>query len=299
MASLAYQVKGLCLRHPTGSKATQAQRVKSLCAITKQLKALGYKLKDLKNLKPKHAEALLNHWKGEGLSVGTIKNRMAHLRFLADAVGKPSLFKNNEEYGIERRQMHTGDKSQRLDHEKLATIPDEHIKLALRLQSAFGLRREEALKFKPSLADKGDKIALKASWCKGGRPRTIPITHPKQREILAEAHALAGEGSLIPAHSKYIEQLKKYENLTLKAGLKNNHGLRHQYAQWRYKVLTGMEVPAKSGTPFNQLTAQQKELDQFARLTISEELGHSRIEITNVYLGGRRNGQQRNQKTNK
>ena len=293
MASLAYQVKGLCLRHPTGSKATQAQRVKSLCAITKQLKALGYKLKDIKNLKPKHAEALLDHWKSEGISTGTIKNRMAHLRFLADAVGKPSLFKSNEDYGIESRRFHTGDKAKPLDHSKLDTIADEHVKMALRLQAAFGLRREEAMKFTPSLADKGDFIALKASWCKGGRPRTIPITHPKQRDILTEAHALAGTGSLIPAHRLYIQHLKIYENLTLKAGLKNNHGLRHQYAQWRYKVLTGMNPPAKDGIPFNKMTAQQKELDQFARLKITEELGHGRTDVTNVYLGGRRNGQQR------
>jgi hypothetical protein len=47
--------------------------------------------------------------------------------------------------------------------------------MSLRLQAAFGLRREEAVKFQPSYADRGDRLALKASWCKGGRAREIPV----------------------------------------------------------------------------------------------------------------------------
>jgi hypothetical protein len=123
---------------------------------------------------------------------------------------------------------------------------------------------------------------------KGNRARSIPITHAKQRHILNEARELAGNGSLIPSHKSYVKHLKTYENLTLKAGLKNNHGLRHNYAQWRYKILTQMEIPSISGVPFSTLTKEQKELDQYARQVISHELGHGRIDITNVYLGGRK-----------
>ena len=39
--------------------------------------------------------------------------------------------------------------------------------------AAFGLRMEEALKFQPRLADKGDYIALKPNWCKGGAQRFV------------------------------------------------------------------------------------------------------------------------------
>jgi integrase len=47
--------------------------------------------------------------------------------------------------------------------------------MSLRLQRAFGLRREEAIKLQPRWADRGDHLQLKASWTKGGRERTVPI----------------------------------------------------------------------------------------------------------------------------
>jgi hypothetical protein len=81
----------------------------------------------------------------------------------------------------------------------------------LRLQQAFGLRREEALKIRPHWADRGEHLQLKASWTKGGRARTVPIRTAKQTYLLKEAKVLAGQGSLIPAKRSYIEQLRIYE----------------------------------------------------------------------------------------
>ena len=48
--------------------------------------------------------------------------------------------------------------------------------MSLELQQAFGLRREEAMKFQPSFADQGDHIRLKGSWTKGGKAwvRVLP-----------------------------------------------------------------------------------------------------------------------------
>ena len=65
-------------------------------------------------------------------------------------------------------------------------------------QQAFGLRKEESIKFIPPYADVGDKLILKSSWTKGGLSREIPIRTEAQRQVLREAHALAGKGSLIP-----------------------------------------------------------------------------------------------------
>jgi hypothetical protein len=138
--------------------------MKNLCAMAQKLKDLGYKVRNISNLKPKHVDALFDTWKTEGLSIGTVKNRMAHVRFWAESVGKSSILKTNKDYGLENRTMHNGDKSQRLDMDKLQTVDEKHVQMSLRLQSAFGLRREEAMKFTPSLADKGDYITLKASW---------------------------------------------------------------------------------------------------------------------------------------
>lgn len=57
-------------------------------------------------------------------------------------------------------------------------------KQGFQLQSAFGLRREEAIKFSPNYAIKDDHIKLKASRTKGGRARTVPIRNDEQRQLL-------------------------------------------------------------------------------------------------------------------
>ena len=169
--------------------------------------------------------------------------------------------------------------------EALDKVRDEHVRMSLELQQAFGLRREEAIKFQPSFADRGDHLVLKSSWTKGGRERTIPIRTEAQRDVLNRARRLAGVGSLIPSHRIYVQQLRIYEGNTLRAGLSNMHGLRHAYAQNRYEELTGWQAPAAGGPNAKTLTPEQRETDRQARLTISRELGHEREQITAAYCG--------------
>ena len=126
---------------------------------------------------------------------------------------------------------------------------------------------------------------LKASWCKGGREREIPIRTARQREVLDQAHRLVRRGSMIPSGRSYVEQVKLYERQTAAVGLHKLHGLRHAYAQERYKELTGWEPPVAGGKPSAKLTREEKALDREARMTISRELGHEREQITAVYLG--------------
>ena len=157
--------------------------------------------------------------------------------------------------------------------------------MSLELQAAFGLRREEAIKFIPSYADRDDTLVLKDTWTKGGKARELPIRTEKQREVLKRAHQLAGRGSLIPADRTYIQQLRVYEGHTARAGLSKLHGLRHAYAQQRYEELTGWPRPAAGGPTRSTLTVGQKTNDTEARLTISHELGHEREAVTAIYLG--------------
>ena len=103
--------------------------------------------------------------------------------------------------------------------------------MSLQLQATFGLRREEAIKFQPSYADRGDYIALKGSWDEGRAWRIVPITTAEQRDVLHAAHRLAGTGSLIPADKTYIQQRHVYDGQCKAAGLSHMHGLRHQYAR--------------------------------------------------------------------
>jgi integrase len=156
--------------------------------------------------------------------------------------------------------------------------------MSLALQDAFGLRREEAIKFSPSYAE-GDHLELKASWTKGGKARSIPIRSPLQRAVLDRAHQLAGKGSLIPSDRNYRQQLRIYEGQTIRAGLSRMHGLRHAYAQRRYEELTGWAPPTAGGPAVKLLPVEQRKVDREARLMISHELGHERVSIVRIYIG--------------
>lgn len=192
---------------------------------------------------------------------------------------------DNTQLGVAERRYVTNVSKARELGSGLDLVTDAHVRMSLQLQAAFGLRREEAIKFQPSYGDRGDHIALKGSWTKGGRERTVPITTTEQRDVLQAAHRLAGTGSLIPAHKTFIQQRHVYDGQCKAAGLSNMHGLRHRYAQMRYETLTGWKSSAAGGPGTAQLDLSRRLADQHVRQQISRELGHERVKVTAVYLG--------------
>ncbi len=287
MRDLNFQLKQLCQRNRDGSFATQRDRERVLDLVASQLRDLGYRHMRADSLRSKHVERLVANWKAAGLAVGTIKNRLAELRWWAEKIGKPSVVaRDNAHYGIGQRQFVTNaSKARDVTADDLSKITDPYTQASLKLAAAFGLRRAESIKIQPAWADRGDRLALKSTWTKGGRAREIPIRTEAQRQILQDAKHLAGRGSLIPAERNYVQQLRRFEHQCAAAGVRRVHRLRHQYAQARYRELTGWRAPAAGGPRSKALTPEQKELDREARLTISRELGHEREQITAVYLG--------------
>lgn len=287
MKELAFSFKQLTTRNRDGSLATQANRQRMLSQFADQLHAQGFKKLKAEDLKGRHVSALLETWKQDDISAATMKNRMSVVRWWAEKVGKQSvLSRDNTSYGIGNRVYVTNEsKAVELDRSKLDAVTNSHVKLSLELQSAFGLRREESIKFNVSYADKGDHILLKPSWTKGGKERSVMVRNNQQRELLDRIKQFAGNGSLIPPDKNYYQQKNTYEKQTVKADLHKNHGLRHQYAQDRYKEITGRLAPAAGGKTSKELNQQEKALDHTARLQISKELGHEREQITAVYLG--------------
>jgi integrase len=125
---------------------------------------------------------------------------MSCLRWWAEKVNKRNVVaRSNETYGIPDRQFVAPEsKAKDLEDAQLARVRDENVRMSLRLQRAFGLRREEAIKLQPRWADRGDHLQLKASWTKGGRERAVPIRTEAQRALLEQAKQLAGTGFLDP-----------------------------------------------------------------------------------------------------
>lgn len=292
MNRLEYGFKILLDRNRDGSHATQANRATMLRMFARELKELGFKPQKMRpsDLKGRHIKRLIAKWQNDGLSPATIKNRMSTIRWWSEKVGNPGVVNSNDDYGIDNRvYVSNRDKSISIREHDLNNL-SSHVRQSVELQAAFGLRREESMKFQPSYALRGQdprtatKIYIKGTWAKGGRAREIPIFNDNQRQQLINTIKLAGSGSLIPEHKTYKAHLATFEKETNGAGIGKTHGLRHLYAQERYKQLTGFDCPVGSEPP-DSLTEAQKMADLAARERISQELGHNRINITSSYLG--------------
>ena len=271
------------------SYATQASRASHLHIMARELSEMGYRHLSPRNLRRKHVDALVKRWLEARLAIVTIKSRVSTMRWLARSTGRPNVIpRTNAELGIpDRSNAGRPSKAFTLTAAQLERVPSPYVRVSLELEQEFGLRREEATKIRPHEADQGNRLVLKASWCKGGRAREIPIRTDKQRELLERAKALAEttpERSLIPEKT-YRKHIKIYERQTYKAGIRAPHGLRHAYAQARYKELTKWECPAVGGWSSKDLkTKEDVDLDKRARAIITKELGHGRPQITSLYL---------------
>ena len=287
MKRLEYELKQMTYHNRDGSYATQTRRRRDLSRFARELHALGFNQMSVHSLKRKHVDALLKLWFERGTSAGTIKNNMSHIRWWARKVGKEDIIPlDNHALTIPSRSLIPEEtKAQYLSQAELDSISDVRIRFSIELQQEFGLRKEECLKFTPSYADRGSFLQLKGSWTKGGRAREVPVLSTTQRELLNRVRLEAGRGSMIPPESSYASWNRHYEAVVSKSGFSNLHGLRHGYAQRRYKALTGWLSPFAGGPSRKELKQDQKELDTSARLQVSRELGHNRLEITNVYLG--------------
>ena len=291
MRRLQWQLKILGERNRDGSPKTHHQRALILSQMAEQLWQMGFRDLEYDQLGGRHVNRLLKHWEEASLSAGTMKNRMAALRWWCQKTGRGHVMsKSNDDYGIARRHYVTNlSKGITLPEEALAKITCPYVRWSLILQRDFGLRKEECLLFRPSYAWNPDHdatwIHLKPSWTKGGRPRSIPVRTQGQIETLQGVAEFCGQGSLVPKALTFHKQRGTYEYQVRKAGLSALHGLRHAYAQQRYFDMTAQPCPALGGKRRREMTPEERASDDRVRLDISEELGHSRIDITNIYLG--------------
>jgi hypothetical protein len=139
MQDLNYELKRLGERNRDGSHATQANRARILSLIANQLYDLGYTKLHATELKGRHVNALVKEWQRQDLAPGTVKNRMAALRWWAEKVGRAwVLARNNAHYGIPDRQYVTNvSKAQTLSRVDLSRIGDPYVRMSLELQRAF------------------------------------------------------------------------------------------------------------------------------------------------------------------
>lgn len=290
MKALAYDLIQLYKAHDQGGSFTSRQNRKDmLLLMAGQLHDMGFKKMRARDIGGRHVNRLVTLWNEQGKTAGVMKNRMVVVRWWANKVGRGHVVaKRNEFYGIPTRPLNKVSRAVELNDALLEGIDGpyrDRICASLHLQRYLGLRTEESLKVRPYQAVERDegglitRVNMRGSWCKNGRPRSLPIRTDKQREVLEQATQIAGRGSMIPDHLSYVKYLRKFRYRCNKVGLTRFHGLRHRYAQQRYRELTG-SLPPNCDGPLESWA-----VDDRARRVISEELGHGRKNVTSAYLG--------------
>lgn len=279
------------------SNLTKHQRGQRLFSCFQQLRNLGYKIEDPRNLAPHHIDALVEHWITEKRAPATIQTLLSHLRVFARWIGKPGLVGSPTEYVkdpelVTRHYAAEEDaswSSRAVDIERIFTevgSKDRHVGNQLLAELLFGLRVKEAILLRPWRDHQGD-LLLVSDGTKGGRPRAVPIEFDEQRQaLLLFKQQLRGKNQSLADPKLTLKQaMTRYYSVMRAVGINKktqgitSHGLRKEYANQQYRELTGELSPIQGG----QLIV--READKLARLEIMERLGHSRENIGTAYLG--------------
>lgn len=288
--------------------ATHTQRWKSFADWAKEQGIRDLAKIDSREISEAYAEHIKTQVEAGDLAVSTAQNRLSTVNTTFAALrGDRHVQLSPRKYAGPRSNIRTTAPAA-LDTPRvqgaIAALQEAGLTRAaatLELARAFGVRREEAVK-----ADL-DRWVREAARCdqhgqsfvnvldgtKGGRdaPRWVPVGEA-QRQALANALAArpADSRNLIAPDESYAQlaisrggEIAQGRNILKQHGLPGYHDARAAYACQRYEQITGHPAPAVAG---ERLASKDDDLK--ARLTISKELGHGRVDVLVSYVGSSR-----------
>ena len=272
----------------------------------------GFKtLPDPRNLGDRHIRAMVGVWQQEKLAAATIQTYLSFLRDPSLWIGKAGFIRQPAFYGLtreeyERHEASGEDKSwsaHGIDIDALIAdicSYDPHVGASIRLIRALGLRRKEALMFRPHSCvvpfeatglsldkRKADRYAAILAGSKGGRPRYIPLDTPERIEAVLHAQSLAADrnahlgrpgDSLKQSMKRFMYVMRKF-GITKSALGVTAHGLRHEALIEKFEEITGQSPPVRNGDKL------PKHIDRLARSEVAELAGHARRRAANAYCG--------------
>ena len=238
------------------------------------------------------------------LAIATAQNRLSSVNRTMAALRGDQYVKvpsPSTALGTQRSTARTA-APQGQDHEHVMRIVDalreQHPRAAAiaQLARATGMRlRETILADLPRLkreAEHYDKINIQ-DGTKGGRggataPRWITVDdHIREALRYAEQVSPNGSRNLLAPHESYFdfqrEIVRPARDILHTHNLKGFHELRAAYACERYEQITHHLAPINGG----RCRRLDPGLDREARIQISYELGHGRIDVVSAYIGGR------------
>ena len=249
-----------------------------------------------------HLRLQVEHGK---LAISTAQNRLSSVNRTVAALRGDHYVKvpsPSNALGMRRTNVRS-EVPQGQDHEHVKRIVDalsEHQQLRVaaiaQLTRTTGMRLREAiladlprLKFE---AEQYGKINIQ-DGTKGGRsgasaPRWIMVDeHIRGALTFAEQVSPDGSRNLLAPNESYLDFLQRIvrcaRDILHTHNLKGFHELRAAYACQRYEQITHHPAPINGGGCYQI----DRRLDQAARVKISYELGHGRIEVVSAYIGGR------------
>lgn len=288
------------------SNRTINARRECLNSSFKQLSELGYRLENPENLNLKHVKALANYWLYEKkIMPKTFEGKLSNLRIFCGWIGKKGMigskyeFVQPEDAGLIKCQSAaTSSKSwagNNVDVQDMLIRVDDHdrrLGLMLRVELAFGFRREEVLKCNPHAQDFESFMAVFENHGKGGRARDIQALTPAQRELINHVkqrippnETLGWAFNRDGSKASLAQNIARYRNAMSRLGITKKfmgvtgHGLRAQFAENQALAL-GL-IPPSMGGSRGQLDKKMLK----SRLTkISEALGHHRTVVVSAYF---------------
>ncbi|MNJ24299.1 site-specific tyrosine recombinase XerC [compost metagenome] len=178
----------------------------------------------------------------------------------------------------------------------LCSLDQRRVAAIILLARATGMRlREAILADLPRLRREANDLCRIniQDGTKGGRagasaPRWIAVDGQVQDALkFARQISPAGSRNLIAPHESYLSLLQQIirpaRDILHTHNLKGFHELRAAYACERYEQITQHRAPINGG----HLCQVDRNLDREARKQISNELGHSRVDVVAAYIGGR------------
>ena len=289
--------------------ATRA-RYEDACERFSGFLADEFRLQKFANVKEKHITRYAEKMKTEGKSASTMKTDLAGIRFAYERSGGKNVLPGNEKLNLPQRSIGKVDRAwtpteiqTAKNWAKIQGRPDVYH--AVNLSSRFGFRIEGVCR--ATVSHVKNALETKELYIreKGGLTRVVPVTKESQvsalQEVLAYAKAEGKTGqekilsdpvkggvqkqikslqNWITNNQKYFldnsirgqKALQEFKQKIEGAGLKvrseslSFHGLRYRYAQERYTEL------------------RERYDDQTAKKITSENMGHHRAEVTNIYL---------------
>lgn len=252
--------------------------------------AESYNKQNMNNITNGHLEAYVEQAQEAGYSSSYLTTNMSAIKFFIDQTKNSSYIKTNEELGVIPRgseerlgPSRSWSQNEIQNMQELAVEKGfERVADMIKLSHLQGLRIHEVTRLERVDLQKSLSSGQLTVKGKGGLVRNVPIRNQESRDHLQKlinqtkvrdskifvnpgekAHQVIKQAQNFISNNRHLVQEERIDN---QANI-TFHGIRHTYTCERYVELRG-----------------QKLNDYAARLQVSKELGHFRVEITNIYL---------------